>query len=97
MTIARRCLYLALSVSLAFACTQQAAGQRCDQNSDCNGSAGEVCRSYNNPAASCEMTRDRDSGVPSSCICCPQDSDAAAGISACQVTRVTTDAAVGAN
>lgn len=92
MTTPRLALRLALVASLALACTQQSAGQRCDQNSDCNGAAGEVCRSYYNPAAACEMTRDRDSGVPSSCICCPQDPAAAAGIPACQVTRLSTDA-----
>jgi hypothetical protein len=82
-----------LVVAALLACTQQSVGQRCEQNKDCNGTNGEVCRSERSPAMACEGTRD-DAGVPQACICCPADREAAERIPACRAQGTATDAAV---
>lgn len=69
-------------VLMALGCTTQAVGERCEQDQDCNGAGGEVCRSEVNPAAAC---------TGSQCICCPQNPDIARTIAACapRTTPVT--------
>ncbi len=92
-TSVMRCFFSFL-VAATLACTPQSVGQRCEREQDCNSTDGEVCRVYGSATTACEVRRDPDSGVPSSCVCCPQDRTAAEAIPACRVTRVTEDAAV---
>lgn len=77
---------LALAVSLlalALGCTTQSAGQRCEQDLDCNASAGDVCRLASNPLSACEGNN---------CICCPANTAAAAAIPGCAPSTLRTDA-----
>jgi hypothetical protein len=77
-------LALALGVlALALGCTTQSAGQRCEQDQDCNGSVSEFCRSAVIPTQPC-------SGQP--CVCCPEDTALAANIPGCVRSIVITDA-----
>jgi hypothetical protein len=68
---------------LALGCTTQSAGQRCQQDQDCNAAANELCRGETTPTQPC-------SG--SACICCPADLTAAAAVPGCLPTNLATDA-----
>jgi len=71
------------ALALALGCTTQSAGQRCEQNQDCNGEAGEECRRASNPTQPCEGLE---------CLCCPTNVATAAGIPGCTPGSVQTDA-----
>lgn len=86
-------IFFSFVVAVMLACTQQSVGQRCEQDQDCNSQSGELCRVYGSSTTACEVRRDPDSGVPPSCVCCPQDRAAAEAIFACRVARVVEDAA----
>jgi len=70
-------------LALALGCTTQSAGQRCEQNQDCNASAGEECRRASNPTQPCEGLN---------CLCCPTAAAAAASVPGCALGSVQTDA-----
>lgn len=77
-------LALALGVlALALGCTTQSAGQRCEQDQDCNGGASEFCRSAVNPTQPCGSQP---------CVCCPDDPALAANIAGCVRTTLILDA-----
>jgi hypothetical protein len=77
-------LALALGVlALALGCTVQSAGQRCEQDQDCNGAASEFCRRASNPTQPCDGQN---------CVCCPEDTALAANIPGCVRTTVILDA-----
>lgn len=79
-------LVIALSLLvLALGCTTQGVGARCEQNQDCNGAAGEVCRNAATPQESCGSA---------DCICCPENLSAATAIAACTPSSRRTDAGV---
>lgn len=71
------------ALALVLGCTTQTAGERCEQDQDCNSASSEFCRRASNPTQPCDGLN---------CVCCPEDSTLAASIPGCVRTTLITDA-----